>query len=85
VQEESGLISARVTMNLSMVTRCDPSAVAGRKAKMKAALLKVIAKFGGRECRVAWTCGPSEDTLHGVLPLMLNYLEPEGAVQLFQV
>ena len=29
--------------------------------------------------------GPSEDTLQQVLPLMLERLEPEGAVQLFQV
>ena len=35
---------------------------------------------------VAWTrVGPSEDTLHRLLPLVLNYLEPEGAAQLFQV
>jgi len=29
--------------------------------------------------------GPSEDTLQQVLPLVLERLEPEGAVQLFQV
>ena len=29
--------------------------------------------------------GPSEDTLQRVLPLVLQRLEPNGAVQLFQV
>ena len=29
--------------------------------------------------------GPSEDTLQQVLPFVLAHLEPEGAVQLFQV
>ena len=29
--------------------------------------------------------GPSEDTLQKVLPLVLERLDPEGAVQLFQV
>ena len=48
--------------------------------------MKVATEFGGWGCRVEWTReGPSEDTLHRVLPLMLNHLEPEGAVQLFQV
>jgi hypothetical protein len=85
VQEETGLISARVTMSLSMVTRCDPSEVAGRKAAMKASLLKMMAVWRGQECRVEWTRGPSEDTLQQVLPLVVNHLEPESAVQLFQV
>jgi hypothetical protein len=90
VQEESGFISIRVTMSLSMVGRWDPrapavSALAGSKAELKAALLKVMVEFGGRECRVEWTRGPSEDTLQRVLPLVLNHLEPEWALQLFQV
>ena len=29
--------------------------------------------------------GPNEDTLQQVLPFVLAHLEPEGAVQLFQV
>ena len=75
---------APVTMCLSM--RCDPIVLAGRKAALKAALLKVMAEFGGEECRVEWTrVGPSEDTLHRVLPLVLQRLEPQGAIQLFQV
>ena len=48
--------------------------------------MKVATEFGGWGCRVEWTrVGPSEDMLHRVLPLMLNHLEPEGVVQLFQV
>ena len=75
---------APVTMCLSM--RCDPIALAGRKAALKAALMKVATEFGGWGCRVEWTrVGPSEDTLQRVLPLVLERLEPEGAVQLFQV
>ena len=75
---------APVTMCLSM--RGDPIALAGRTAALKAALLTVMAEFGGEECRVQWTqVGPSEDTLHRVLPLVLQRLEPQGAVQLFQV
>jgi len=46
----------------------------------------VMAEFGGRECRVEWTrVGPSEDTLHRVLPLLLERVGPEEAAQLFQV
>jgi hypothetical protein len=83
-QKESGLTWATVTMCLSM--RCDPIALAGRKAALDAALTKVATEFGGRGCRVEWTrVGPSKDTLHRVLPLVLGRLEPEGAVQLFQV
>ena len=82
-KEESGSTLAPVTMCLSM--RCDPVALAGRKAALKAALLKVMAEFGGEECRVKTRVGPSEDTLHRVLPLMLQRLEPEGAVRLVQV
>jgi len=75
---------ATVTMCLSM--RCDPIALAGRKAALEAALMKVATEFGGRGCRVEWTrVGPSEDTLQRVLPFVLERLEPEGAVQLFQV
>ena len=75
---------ATVTMCLSM--RCDPIALAGRKAVLEAALRMLATEFGGWGCRVEWTrVGPSGDTLHRVLPLVLNYLEPEGAVQLFQV
>ena len=75
---------APVTICLSM--RCDPIALAGRKAALEAALRKVATEFGGRECRVEWMrVGPSEDTLHRLLPLVLERLEPEGAVQLFQV
>ena len=48
--------------------------------------MKVATEFGGWGCRVEWTrVGPSEDTLQQVLPLVLQRLEPEGAVQLFQV
>ena len=48
--------------------------------------MKVATDFGGWGCRVEWTrVGPSEDTLHRVLPLLLECLEPEGAVQLVQV
>jgi hypothetical protein len=83
-QEASGSTLAPVTMCLSM--RCDPIALAGRKAALEAALRKVATEFGGRECSVEWTrVGPSEDTLHRVLPLVLARLEPEGAVQLVQV
>jgi len=86
-QEESGSTLAPVTMCLSM--RCDPIALAGRKAALEAALMKVATEFGGWGCRVEWTrVGPSEDTLHRVLPLVLarlGGLETEGAVQLFQV
>jgi hypothetical protein len=75
---------APVTMCLSM--RCDPIALAGRKAALEAALVKVATEFGGWGCRVEWTrVGPSEDTLQRVLPFVLEHLEPEGAVQLFQV
>ena len=75
---------ATVTMCSSM--RCNPRALAGRKAALDAALLKVMAEFGGRECRMEWTrVGPSEDTLQRVLPLLLECVEPEGRVQLFQV
>jgi len=83
-QEESGSTLAPVTMCLSM--RCDPFALARRKAALEAALMKVATEFGGWGFMVEWTrVGPSEDTLHRVLPLVLNHLEPEGAVQLFQV
>ena len=83
-QEESGSTLAPVTMCLSM--RCDPIALAGRKAALKAALINVATELGGWGCRVEWTrVGPSEDTLQRVLPLVLERLEPEGAVQLFQV
>jgi len=75
---------APVTMCLSM--RYDRTALAGRKAALEAALVKVMSEFGGEECRVDWTrVGPSEDTLQRVLPLVLERLEPEGVVQLFQV
>jgi len=48
--------------------------------------MKVATEFGGVGCRVEWTrVGPSEDTLQRVLPLLLERLEPEGAVQLFLV
>jgi len=83
-QEEAGSTLAPVKMCLSM--RYDPIALAGRKAALEAALMKVATEFGGWECRVEWTrVGPSEDTLHRVLPLVLARLEPEGVVQLFQV
>ena len=83
-QKESGLTWATVTMCLSM--RCDPIALAGRKAVLEAALMKVATEFGGWGCRVEWTrVGPSGDTLQRVLPLVLGFLEPKGAVQLFQV
>jgi len=70
--------------------RCNPSALAGRKAALEAALeaalRKVASEFEWRECRVEWIrVGPSEDTLQRVLPLVLERLEPEGAVLLFQV
>ena len=87
-QEESGSILAPVTMCLSM--RCNPSALAGRKAALEAALdaalRKVATEFGGRDCRVEWTrVGPSEDTMQRVLPLLLERVGPEGAVNFFQV
>ena len=83
-QEESLSTLAPVTMRLSM--RCDPSALAGRKAALEAALMVLMAEFGGRECKVEWArVGPSDDTLQRVLPLMLERVEPEGGVQLFQV
>ena len=83
-QEETGSTLAPVTMCLSM--RYDPIALAGRKAALEAALVKVATEFGGWGCSVEWTCmGPSEDTLQRVLPFVLERLEPEGAVQLFQV
>ena len=69
---------APVTMCLSM--RCDSSALVGRKAALEAGLRELMAKFGGRECRVEWTrVGPSGDTLQRVLPLVLERVEPEGA------
>jgi hypothetical protein len=53
---------------------------------LEAALRMLATEFGGWGCRVEWTrVGPSEDTLHRVLPLVLNHLKPEMAVQLFQV
>ena len=80
-QEESGSILARVTMGLSW--QCDPSALAGRKVMeeaVEAALRSVISEFGGRGVKVQWTrVGPSEDTLHGVLPLVLERVGQEGA------
>ena len=49
-------------------------------------MVKVATEFGGVGCRVEWTrVGPSGDTLQRVLPLLLERLEPEGAVKLFQV
>jgi hypothetical protein len=68
--------------------RCNPSALAGRKAALEAALeaalKKVATDFGGRECRVEWTrVGPSEDTLQRVLPLLLERVGAEGAVHCF--
>ena len=79
-QEESGSILAHVTMGLSM--RCDATALAGRKAALEAALRELMAEFGGRECRVAWTqVGPSKDTLQRVLPLVLERVEPDGAAK----
>ena len=87
-QEASGSILAPVTMCLSM--RCDPIALAGRKAALEAAVQaavrKVAAEFGGQDCRLEWTrVGPSVDTLQRVLPLVLERLEPEGALLCFQV
>ena len=83
-QEEAGSTLAPVKMCLSM--RCDPIALAGRKAALEAALMKVATEFGGRECRVEWTrVGPSEDTLQRVLPFVVERVGPVGAVQLFQV
>ena len=82
--EESGSILASVTMCLSM--RCNPSALAGRKAALEAALRKVATEFEGQECRVEWTrVGPNKDTLQRVLPLLLERVGLEGAAQLFQV
>ena len=88
-QEESGSILAPVTMCFSM--RCDdPSALAGRKAALEAAVqdaLKQVAKdFGGRGLRVEWTrVGPSNDTLQRVLPLVLERVGPAGGVRCFLV
>ena len=87
-QEESVSILAPVTICLSM--RCDPSALAGRKAALEAALeaavKSVVMEFGGLDFRVEWTrVGPSEDTLQQVLPLVLERLGPEGASLCFQV
>ena len=80
-QEESW---STVTMCLSM--RCDPIALAGRKAALEAALRKMATDSGGREFRVEWTrVGPSEDTLQRVLPLLLERVGAEGAALLFQV
>jgi hypothetical protein len=86
--EDSVSILAPVTMCWSM--RCDPSALAGRKAALEAALeaavRSVVTEFGGLECRMEWTrVGPSEDTLQQVLPLVLERLGPEGASLCFQV
>ena len=85
-QEASGSIP--VTMCFSM--RCDPSALAGRKAALEAAVQaavrKVATEFGSQDCRLEWTrVGPSVDTLQRVLPLVLERLEPEGALLCFQV
>jgi len=83
-QKKSWSILEPVTMCLSM--RCDPSELAGRKAALEAALLKVMEEFGGRECRVDWArVGPIEDTLQRVLPLLLERVGLEGAARLFQV
>ena len=82
--DDSGSMFSPVTMCLSM--RCDQSDVAGRKAALEAALMKVMTEFGGRECRVDWTrVGPSEDTLQRVLPLLLGHVAPKGAGQLLSV
>ena len=87
-QEDSGSILAPVTMCVSM--RCNPSALAGRKAALEAAVQAAVRKvatgFGGQDCRSEWTrVGPSVDTLQRVLPLVLERLEPEGALLCFQV
>ena len=88
-QEESGSTLAPVTMCFSM--RCDdPSALAGRKAALEAAvqaaLQKVAKDFGGRGLRVDWTrVGPSKDTLQRVLPMVLDRVGPAGGVQCFLV
>ena len=68
----------------------DPSALAGRKAALEAAvqtaLRKVASDFGGRGLRVEWTrVGPSEDTLQRVLPLVLGRVGPAGGLQCFLV
>jgi hypothetical protein len=66
--------------------RCNPSALAGRKAALEAALMKVATEFGGWECRVEWTrVGPSEDTLQRVLPVLLERVGLERTVQCFHV
>ena len=77
-----------VTIAFSM--RCNPRALAGRKAALgaavEAALSKVVAEFQGQEFRVAWTrVGPSNDTLQRVLSLVLQHVKPEGAALCFQV
>ena len=86
-QEDSGSTLSPVTMCFSM--RCDPSALAGRKAELgaavEAALRKVAAEFGGRECRVEWMrVGPSKDTLQRVLPLVLARRGAKVALQCFR-
>jgi hypothetical protein len=70
--------------------RCSPTALAGRKAALeaavKAALRSVVSEFGGRELRVEWTrVGPSEDTLQRVLPLVLERVGLAGGLQCFLV
>ncbi|KAJ1488719.1 hypothetical protein T484DRAFT_3590872 [Baffinella frigidus] len=73
-----------VTMIFSV--RFDPSALAGRKAALEAALRKVVMEFGGRDFKVGQLkVGASEDTLQRVLPFLIERVEPEGAAHLFQV
>jgi len=87
-QEESGSILAPVSMCFSM--RCNPSALAGRKAALaaavEAALMSVVAEFGGQEVKVErMRVGPSEDTLQRMLPLVLERVGPEGGARCFLV
>ena len=87
--EESGSILAPFAFNFSM--RCDASALqtAGREAlqaALQAAIGVVVTKFGGHDFRLELPrVGPSDHTLQGVLPLVLERVGPEGGARCFLV
>ena len=83
--ESAGLSGQEELVTLTVSMRCDTSALSGSKKAMEAVLKTVVTEFGGRECRVEWTRGPSEDTLQRVLALVLGRVEPEGAWQFYFV
>ena len=83
VLEKSRATLAPVTISFTM--RCDARELAARQEALEAALRRVVAEFGGREFRMGRTrVGPSDDTLHRVLPFVVERVGPAAAWRFFR-